>query len=384
MQAAAIENSTTEDQTTSGSHLVLIVDDEETNRALIRDLLESQGYRTSEAGNGAEALRLAALQPPDLILLDLMMPGLDGFETCRRLKRAPHTAPIPILMVTALSERKERLLGIKAGANDFLTKPIDTQELSLRVRNALQTKDLYNRLRAEQEKSEELLLNMLPRPIAARLKNGEVNIADHHPEATVMVADLVGFTALMTHVGPGEVVFLLSEIFSEFDALVGQSGLEKIKTVGDAYFVAGGIHSQVAEPAIAITELAVRMQSAVIQFNTQYETSIRIRIGISTGPLVSGVIGRRKFAYDVWGETVNMACQLESTGLAGGIQVDEATYQRAKRLFRFSGPRPLQLKRGADVTVRTLAPLVPKGTRPQAKESSCARVEAAAPCGAAS
>jgi CheY-like chemotaxis protein len=380
MLEESIEIPNSVSHTDTSSHLVLIVDDEEANRALIRDLLESQGYRTTEAANGAEALRLAALQPPDLILLDVMMPGLDGFETCRRLKRAPHTAPIPTIMVTALAERKERLLGIKAGANDFLTKPIDTQELALRVRNAIQTKDLYNQLRAEQEKSEELLHNILPPPIAARLKNGEVNIADYHREASVLVADLVGFTALMAHVGPGEVVFLLNEIFSEFDALVERSGLEKFKTAGDAYFVAGGIHSTVSEPAIAIAQLAIRMQTAIIQFNAQYKTSIRLRIGISTGPVVSGVIGRRKFAYDLWGETVNLACQLESTGFPGGIQVDEATYERVRKFYRFSGPRPLQLKRGNSVTIRLLAPMAPQASAPRDPEPAPSPVEEPAAC----
>ena len=153
----------------------------------------------------------------------------------------PKTAHIPILMITALSERKERLMGIQAGANDFLNKPIDIQDVILRVGNAVYAKHLHDQLQAEQEKSEQLLLNILPKPIAERMKNGETNIADSHPDVTVLVADLVGFTNLSAHIGPEQIVQLLNEIFSAFDLLAGKHGLEKIKTIGDAYMVAGGI-----------------------------------------------------------------------------------------------------------------------------------------------
>jgi CheY-like chemotaxis protein len=160
--------------------LVLVVDDDEANRMLLRDLLETHGYEIVEAENGEQALQKVEQRPPDVILLDVMMPQmdgflpqLDGFEVCRRLKREARTAHIPVLIVTALSERMERLMGIAAGASDFLTKPVDLQEL-------------FDQLRAEN-----LLLNTLPRRIAERMKQGEVNIADHHPDVSVLVADLV-------------------------------------------------------------------------------------------------------------------------------------------------------------------------------------------------
>ena len=145
---------------------VLVVDDEEQNRTLLRDPLEARGYEVEEAENGLLALQKIAARPPDVILLDLMMPKMDGFEVCRRLKANPKTAHIPILIVTALSERKERLMGIEAGANDFLNKPIDIQDVTLRVGNAVYTKHLHDQLQIEQEKSERLLLNILPKPIA--------------------------------------------------------------------------------------------------------------------------------------------------------------------------------------------------------------------------
>jgi len=330
--------------------LVLVVDDEEANRTLLRDPLETHGYEIVEAENGEQALQQVEQRPPDVILLDVMMPRMDGFEVCRRLKMDARTAHIPILMVTALSERMERMMGIAAGASDFLSKPVDLQELTLRVGHAAHTKQLFDQLQAEQAKSEHLLLNILPRPIAERMKKGEVNIADQHPDVTLLVADLVGFTTLAAHIGPDQVVYLLNEIFSGFDVLAEKHGLEKIKTIGDAYMVAGGIPEARPGHAEAIAELALDLMAEIEKFNRAYNTSIHLRIGISTGSVVAGVIGRRKFTYDLWGDTVNLACRLESLGQAGSIQVSDPTYERLKDKYQFDGSRSLDIKgRGAEL-----------------------------------
>jgi adenylate cyclase len=323
---------------------VLIVDDEEQNRSLLHDPLEARGYEIAEAENGKQALEKVAARPPDVILLDVMMPQMDGFEVCRRLKTDSKTAHIPILMVTALSERKERLMGIAVGANDFLNKPVDVQDVTLRVGNAVYTKHLHDQLQIEQEKSEQLLLNILPKPIAERMKKGETNIADIFPDVTVLVADLVGFTTLTAHIGPEQIVQLLNEIFSAFDLLTEKHGLEKIKTVGDAYMVAGGISFPRPDHAEASAELALEMQTEIERLNHEYDTSVRLRIGICTGPVVAGVIGRKRFAYDLWGETVNLACHLESTGEAGKIQIAESTHERLKHKYHFEPKHSLDVK----------------------------------------
>jgi len=324
--------------------LVLIVDDEEPNRMLLRDPLETHGYEIIEAENGEQALQKVEQRPPDVILLDVMMPRMDGFEVCRRLKNDARTAHIPILMVTALSERRERMMGIAAGASDFLTKPIDLQELTLRVGHAVHAKRLFDQLQAEQQKSEHLLLNTLPRPIAERMKQGEVNIVDQHPDVTLLVADLVGFTTLTANIGPAQIVYLLNEIFSGFDLLAEKHGLEKIKTIGDAYMVAGGIPLPRPDHAEAIAELALDFMAETEKFNRAYNTSIHLRIGISTGSVVAGVIGRRKFTYDLWGDTVNLACRLESLAQAGSIQVSDLTYERLKDKYRFDGSQTIEIK----------------------------------------
>jgi adenylate cyclase len=349
MQSETQNLKPTATQPTPGRGFVLVVDDEEQNRTLLRDPLEARGYEVEEAENGLQALQKIAAHPPDVILLDLMMPKMDGFAVCRHLRKYAKTAHLPILMITALSERGDRLMGIQAGANNFLNKPIDIQDVILRVGNAIYAKHLHDLLQVEQEKSVRLLLNILPKAIAERMKKGETNIADGHADATVLLADLVGFTSLSAHIDPEQIVQLLNEVFSAFDILVENHGLEKIKTIGDAYMVAGGISLPRPDHAEAIAELALNLREEIERLNHQYDTSIRLRIGISTGPVIAGVIGRKKFAYDLWGETVNLACRLESTGQAGRIQVAEATYERLKDNYQFEKKHSIDAKGHGDL-----------------------------------
>jgi CheY-like chemotaxis protein len=326
--------------------LILIVDDEEANRMLLRDSLEARNYLTAEADNGEQALRRVADCPPDVILLDVMMPKMDGFEVCRRLKKDPKTAPIPVLMVTALSQRQERMMGLEAGANGFLNKPIDLLDLALRVRNAVYTRRMFDELQVEKKRSEGLLLNMLPEAIAERMKNGEMNIAEHYADATVLMADLAG--------PPDQIVCRLNEIFSTFDMLVEKHALEKIKTIGGAYIVAGGIVFPNPEHGAAIAALALDLNAEIRRLNRYYHTSIRIRIGISSGPLVAGVVGRKKTGFDLWGETVNLACLLGTIAEAGSIAVAEPTYQRLKASFRFKRKWIVDIEGQPSVTVYDL------------------------------
>jgi class 3 adenylate cyclase len=185
-------------------------------------------------------------------------------------------------------------------------------------------------LAKEREKVERLLLNILPQPIAERLKEEQATIADHFAEATILFADIVGFTQISARISPPEVVDLLNKIFSMFDQLAERHGLEKIKTIGDAYMVAGGLPTPRAEHAEAVAEMALDMQQKIARFNQESNEPISIRIGINTGPVVAGVIGLKKFSYDLWGDAVNTASRMESHGLASCIQVSQATYERLR------------------------------------------------------
>ncbi len=190
-------------------------------------------------------------------------------------------------------------------------------------------------LAAEQEKSEQLLLNILPAPIAERLKKGEQTIADSFAEVTILFADIANFTPMSADLTPSELVERLNEIFSEFDRLSERRGLEKIKTIGDAYMVGAGLPTPRADHAQVIAEMALDMLDAIDRFNRKHGTELAMRIGINSGPVVAGVIGRKKFIYDIWGDAVNTAARMESQGLVGGIQVTEATYRCLKGQYLF-------------------------------------------------
>jgi class 3 adenylate cyclase len=206
-------------------------------------------------------------------------------------------------------------------------------------------------LRLEQEKSERLLLNVLPAPIAARLKQAEGVIADGFPDVTVLFADIVDFTRRSERIAPEQVVKALNDLFSVFDRLAQQQRLEKIKTVGDAYMVAGGLPDPRPDHAQAVAEMAMAMRDEVARRTDPGGQPLAVRIGIDTGPVVAGVIGTSKFSYDLWGDTVNTASRMESQGVAGCIQVTARTYERLKDGYRFERRGPVQIKgKGAMVT----------------------------------
>lgn len=190
-------------------------------------------------------------------------------------------------------------------------------------------------LRYQQECTEELLLNILPSPIAQRLKRAESTIADSFPNVTVLFADLVDFTEFSSKIHPTKLVKLLNKIFSKFDLLAEKHGLEKIKTIGDAYMVVGGLPTTRPDHAEAIAEMALDMQREIVRFKGFNGEPFSLRIGINTGPVVAGVIGTKKFTYDLWGDTVNVASRMESQGLAGCIQVTASTYKHLQHKYWF-------------------------------------------------
>jgi len=196
----------------------------------------------------------------------------------------------------------------------------------------------------ERQRSERLLLNILPAAIAARLKQSQGVIADGFPDVTVLFADIVNFTPLSQGITPEAVVQLLDELFSAFDQLTRRQGLEKIKTIGDAYMVAGGLPDPRPDHAQAVADLALAIREEIARRSDPSGQPLQVRIGIDTGPVVAGVIGQDKFSYDLWGDTVNTASRMESQGLAGCIQVTERTYQRLRDGDRFERRGPIQVR----------------------------------------
>jgi class 3 adenylate cyclase len=192
--------------------------------------------------------------------------------------------------------------------------------------------------------SERLLLNILPRTIAERLKRETGIIAESHPDVTVVFADVVDFTPFTERTAPERVVGVLDEIFSAFDLLAERLGLEKIKTVGDAYMVVAGLPDPRADHVEAAADMALAMQAELARVCTTLGLELTIRVGMHSGPVIAGVIGRRKFIYDLWGDTVNTASRMESSGLPGRIQVTEAVYERLRSAYDFEARGDVEVK----------------------------------------
>ena len=320
---------------------ILVVDDNASNRDLLSRRLQREGYRVTSAEGGASALAMIAAEGFDLVLLDLMMPGMSGFEVLSQLKADERTQHLPVIMISALDELDSTVRCIAAGAEDYLPKPFNPVLLRARIGACLEKKRLLDALRAEKERSEALLLNILPRSIVERMRGGEMVIADRVAEATVLFSDLVDFTLLSAMLTPEETVRLLGLLFSQFEDLAIHHGLETIKTIGDGYMVTGGVLEQQPNPAGAVAEMALSMLEIVERAGHSIDKKLQLRIGIHTGgPIVAGVLGTHKIAYDVWGDTVNTAKRMESYGLPGRVHVSAKTRRLLGDAFRFE-PRGL-------------------------------------------
>ena len=331
------------DPSAAASH-ILVVDDNAANRDLLSRRLQRDGYRVTSVAEGAAALAMIADQGFDLVLLDLMMPGMSGFEVLSRLKSDDGTRHLPVIMISALDELDSAVRCIEAGAEDYLPKPFNPVLLRARIGACLERKRLLDELRAEKERSEALLLNILPRTVVDRIRQGARVIADRFADATILFSDLVDFTSIAAKLSPEETVKLLELRFCRFDILAAQHGVEKIKTTGDGYMVAGGLPEARSNNVVAVAEMALAMLDAVEAARCAVGEPLQLRIGLHTGPLVAGVIGTHKFAYDVWGDTVNTAKRMESYGLPGRVHVSATTRRALGDAFRYEPRGLLEVK----------------------------------------
>ena len=330
---------------------VLVVDDNEQSRDLICRQLRKEGHEVDVAKNGRKALEKLRSDYFDIVLLDIIMPELNGYEVLVEMKKHGRLRQIPVIMVSTLDEVDSVVRCIELGADEYLPKSFNPALLRARLAASLEKKRLRDRerhyldqIRMERERSERLLLDVLPNAIVERLKKGEKTIADDVDEVTVLFCDVVGFTEFSARLNAVEVVRRLNEIFLRFDMLVEKHQLEKIKTIGDAYLVVGGLPGSNPNHAHAIANLALEMRNAITELNSYNAEPLEFRTGIHTGPIVAGVIGRKRFTYDVWGNAVNIASRMESHGVAGKIQVSESTHDLLKDAFRldFRGTVPIK------------------------------------------
>ena len=338
---------------TENAGLVLVVDDDSLNRVLLTTNLQQQGYTVASARDGIQALELLHAQPFDVVLLDLLMPEMDGYQVLERMKRDPVLRHLPVIVISALDEMESVIRCIEMGATDYLAKPFDPVLLRARLNASLVSKRMHDieqahtkAIQAERERADRLLLNILPAPIAEQLKQGREKIAESFSDVTVLFADVVDFTPWAARRSPDEVLDVLNAIFSTFDRLADHYGLEKIKTIGDCYMIAGGLPVPRSDHAEAVAEMALDMRS---EFNSlpvvrRQDITMRLRTGIHSGPVIAGVIGQKKFIYDLWGDTVNTASRMQTHGAANEIQVSTGTYERLRNKFEFQGQGVIQVK----------------------------------------
>ena len=344
---------------TAPIHRVLLIDDQAMIGEAVRRLLADQTDVAYDfCRDWTRAVDTATAFQPTVILQDLIMPGIDGLEMVGHFRRNPVTADVPVIVLSAREEPVVKARLLDAGASDYLVKLPDQVELIARIRvhsdgyrRLLERNAAFAQLELslaelgrEREKSERLLRNILPATIAERLKNGEATIAESFSSVTVLFADLSGFTEFSEHVDPQQVVGLLDEIFSTFDHLAHAHGVEKIKTIGDAYMAVSGLPVPRPDHAEAMAVMAIGMQEAFRGVMRNRGLPLELRVGMHSGPVAAGVIGRQKFTYDLWGDTVNLASRMESHGEPSRIHVSPTTRALLGEAFRFADRGEVHVK----------------------------------------
>jgi adenylate cyclase len=310
---------------------ILVVDDIEANRELLRRNLMLRGHSVTAVGSAKDALALLETTVFEIVLIDILMPDMNGIELLARLKADPRWSDMALLIVSGLKDVKAVVRCIEGGATDYLQKPIDPVLLYARVESCLEhvrwrvrERQFVKQIEFEKSRADTLLMSMLPEMVIKRIGVGETVIADRFEGVTVVFADIVDFTPLVARSEPAELVSQLHMLFSTFDDLADLHGIEKIKTIGDAYMAVAGVPVWQPDHAERALDFARNLIATMATGFGDF-APLKIRIGLSSGPVIAGLIGRKRSVYDVWGETVNLASRLESSGQAGRIQISQAT-----------------------------------------------------------
>ncbi len=305
--------------------LVLIVDDIEENLKVLGDTLTQAGFHPLQAKSGERALQVAAKARPDLILLDIKMPGMDGFETIKRLRADPATADIPVIFISALNQIEDKVQGFRSGAVDYVSKPFQKEEVVARVGTHLRLRQALRSVEREREKSDMLLESLLPAGIATELKESGKSEPRSFSDVSVLFTDLVDFTKQAATLTPRELISELNDLVGTFDGIIREHGCERIKTIGDAYFAVCGIPEPHPDHALALCRAALAMRDALADRNNRSPVRWSMRLGIHSGEAVAGIVGTRRYIYDVFGDTVNLASRLESASEPMRVNVSAVT-----------------------------------------------------------
>jgi len=337
---------------TSNSELVLIVDDTPTNVGVISGALKD-AYRTKVATNGEKALLLASgSEKPDLILLDVMMPGMDGYEVCRRLKANPVTRDIPVMFLTAKADALDEENGFEVGAVDYIHKPFSAPIVLARVKTQLALQDALAQARKAQNEANELLHALLPKKAADEIRSIGTVIPRRYENVAVLFCNIVNFTSYCDKHEPEDVVSRLDALFVIFERVTARHGLEKIKTIGDGFMAAGGLLQQVADPVGSAVRCGLEMASTLIDAGLGWE----VRVGVHVGPVVAGVVGQERYQFDIWGDTVNVAARMSENSKPGIVAVMTDVWEKLSSHFEAESLGLLEIKGKGRIPVMAIGP----------------------------
>jgi class 3 adenylate cyclase len=308
---------------------LLIVDDNELNRDMLTRRLQRLGYKVSCADNGREALKKMRSQSFDLLLLDIMMPGMDGFEVLEELKADPSLREIPVIVLSASDQLNHVVKCIQMGAKDYLSKPFNPVLLQARIGSCLERKRLRDKetsylrqIEQQKQRSDELLHVILPHDIAAELKATHVVQPRRFEKVGILFCDVVGFTTYSDRHPPEEILSHLQTLVEAFEQLCLEYNLEKIKTIGDAFMATAGLLTPLENPALHCVRCGLKMVALAQTLPARWQ----VRVGVHVGPVVAGVVGRRKYQYDIWGDAVNTAARMQGAASPGSLCVNKETW----------------------------------------------------------
>lgn len=390
------------------SQQILIVDDSPLQAIVLRRILVQAGFQIVTAKDGLEALECLKKNTISLIISDITMPNMDGFELCKRVKADEKLCKIPVILCTALTNPEDLIHGIEVGADNYITRPYNSENLLGIMHDLLkaplpevpnkvpeeieiaghrysigasrqhifnflittyqnilqQNKELiqlrgeiqkaYQQIEATQKEQEQLLFNIFPESVAHELiAYGSVTPV-RIEEASVLFIDFVGFSKSSKNLSPQNLVQALEYYFEKFDEIIDHHHLERIKTIGDGYMGAGGLpvsnNTHALDCVLAALDIQKYVGDSSAVMKEKYGVEWKARVGINTGPLVAGVVGKKRFAYDIWGDTVNLASRMESHGMAGEVNISKYTYEKVANYFIFEprGSVPIKNKEGVE------------------------------------
>ncbi len=305
--------------------LILLVDDAPENIQVAHAILKNT-YKTRVATSGAKALeQVKTVPPPDLILLDVMMPEMDGYEVCTRLKADPATREIPVIFLTAKTEAEDETRGFEVGAVDYIHKPFSPPVVMARVQTHLNLRETREQLAREKRLVDKLLDNMLPAAAVTEIKATGKVIPRRFENVAVLFVDLVSFTSFCDRHAPEEVVGKLGELFILFEECARRNGLEKIKTIGDAFLATGGLLQPVDDPLRAAVNCGIEIAAGTSLLGGD---EWRVRAGVHVGPVMAGIVGEEKYQFDIWGDTVNVAARLTTAASPQSVALTQEVAQR--------------------------------------------------------